>query len=108
MAAPLDYEALPGGDLVREGLADLRRGVESIPALLVLAGGPRLRRLAIEVPTVGPSRPHPEHRLYQLLAEAYGNAAHSRYNALLRRLVSFARAAQCVHSRRELASSAPE
>jgi hypothetical protein len=96
MAEPFDYEALPGGDLVREGLADLQRGVESIPALLVLAGGPRLRRLAIEVPTVGPSDPLPEHRLYQHLAEAYGNAAHSRYNALLRRLVSFARAAQCV------------
>jgi hypothetical protein len=96
MAESLDYEALPGGDLVHQGLADLERGVESIPALLVLTGGPRLRRLAIEVPIVEPSDPLPEHRLYQLLAETYGNAAHSRYNALLRRLVSFARAAQCV------------
>jgi len=95
MPEPLDYEALPGGDLVRQGLADLRRGVDSIPALLVLSGGPRLRRLAIDVPTVGPADPLPEHRLYQLLAAAYGDAAHSRYNALLRRLVSFARAAQC-------------
>ncbi len=81
---------------MRQGLADLKRGVESIPALLVLTAGPRLRRLSIEVPTVGPSDPLPEHRLYQLLATAYGNAAHSRYNSLLRRLVSFARAAQCV------------
>lgn len=96
MAEPFDYDALPGGDLVREGLADLQRGVESVPALLVLTGGPRLRRLAIEVPTVQPSEDLPEHRLYQLLAAAYGDAAHSRYNALLRRLVSFARAAQCV------------
>lgn len=82
---------------MRQGLADLQRGVESIPALLVLTGGPRLRRLAIEVPIVKPSDPLPEHRLYQLLAAAYGSSAHSRYNALLRRLVSFARAAQCVH-----------
>ena len=93
---PFDFEALPGGDLVRQGLDDLRRGVESIPALLVLSGGPRLRRLAIDVPTVDPSDPLPEHRLYELLAHAHGNAAHSRYNALQRRLVSFARAAQCV------------
>jgi len=93
---PCEFEALPGGDLVCQGLADLRRGVESIPALLVLSGGPRLRRLAIDVPIVEPSAPLPEHRLYQLLAATYGNAAHNRYNALQRRLVSFARAAQCV------------
>lgn len=96
MTEPVDFAALPGGDLVRQGLADLERGVESIAALLVLSSGPRLRRLAIAVPTVGPSDPLPEHRLYHLLAEIHGDAAHSRYNALLRRLVSFARAAQCV------------
>jgi hypothetical protein len=95
MTEPLDYEALPGGDLVRQGLADLERGVESVEALLVLGSGPRLRRLAITVPTVGPSDPLPEHRLYQLLAETHGDAAHSRYNALQRRLVSFVRAAEC-------------
>ena len=93
---PFDLDALPGGDLVRQGLDDLHRGVESIPALLVLSGGPRLRRLAFDVPVVEPSEELPEHRLYELLAVAYGDAAHSRYTALLRRLVSFARAAQCV------------
>jgi hypothetical protein len=96
MAEPFDYDALPGGDLVRQGLADLQQGIESIPALLVLTGGPRLRRLEIDVPVVQPSDELPEHRLYQLLAAAHGNAAHSRYNALLRRLVSFERTAQCV------------
>src|SRR3954467_7834228 len=95
MAEPFDYDALPGGDLVRQGLADLQQGIESIPALLVLTGGPRLRRLEIDVPVVQPSDELPEHRLYQLLAAAHGNAAHSRYNALLRRLVSFERAAEC-------------
>lgn len=92
---PFDFDALPGGDLIRQGLEDLRHGVESIPALLVLSGGPRLRRLAFDVPVVGPSEELPEHRLYELLAVEHGDAAHSRYNALLRRLVSFARAAQC-------------
>lgn len=81
---------------MRQGLADLQQGIESIPALLVLTGGPRLRRLEIDVPVVQPSDELPEHQLYQLLAAAHGNAAHSRYNALLRRLVSFERAAQCV------------
>jgi hypothetical protein len=38
---------------------------------------------------------HPEIRLYELLAETEGNAAHGRYNALIRRLVSFERAAEC-------------
>jgi hypothetical protein len=34
-----------------------------------------------------------EQRLYELLAERHGDAAQSRYNALVRRLVSFERAA---------------
>jgi hypothetical protein len=36
----------------------------------------------------------PSHRLYELLAQTDGSAAHSRYNALVRRIVSFARAAE--------------
>jgi hypothetical protein len=36
----------------------------------------------------------PEHRLYALLARTEGDAAHSRFNALIRRLVSFERAAE--------------
>src|SRR5438093_38199 len=34
---------LPGADLVEQGIADLAHGVESVPALLVSIGGPRLR-----------------------------------------------------------------
>ena len=86
-------DALPGADLIRDGLRDLANGVESIPAMLVLAGGPRLRSLGFDVPDV----PYmPEHRLYELLAAEDPYAAHSRYNALIRRLVSFERAAECV------------
>ena len=48
----LDFETLPGGDLIRQGLADLQEDIESVPALLL-------------------------------------------YNALIRKLVSFNRAAQC-------------
>ena len=83
---------LPGSDLVEKGLDDLTRGIESIEALLVSIGAPRLTRLDLEVPSPIAS---PEHRLYRLLAEQDPDAAHSRYNALIRRLVSFERAAEC-------------
>lgn len=63
----MDLTAFPGGDLVQEGLADLARGVETIPALLVLIGAPRLRRLGLAVPKT--DIPIPEHRLYERLAE---------------------------------------
>jgi hypothetical protein len=84
--------ALPGAELVAAGLADLERGVESIEALLVSIGAPRLTQLGFAIP-----RPivSPEHRLYELLAADNPDAAHSRYNALVRRLVSFERAAEC-------------
>jgi hypothetical protein len=86
-------ETLPGSDLIAGGLEDLRRGAQSIPALLVSIGAPRLRRLGYQI-----SNPiqDPEHRLYDLLLQADPDAAHSRYNALVRRLVSFERAAECV------------
>ena len=88
------YEDLPGAELVLPGIEDLRRGVESVPALLVAIGRPRLARLGFDLQPEGVARP--EHRLYELLAAKYGDAAHSRYNALIRRLVSFERAAACV------------
>lgn len=84
---------LPGSDLIAAGLEDLSRGVPSIPALLISIGAPRLKRLGYRVPN---SIPDPERRLYDLLRQADPDAAHSRYNALVRRLVSFERAAECV------------
>jgi hypothetical protein len=89
-------DGLPGADLIREGLRDLANGVESVPALLVLVGAPRLRDLGLEVTDPFTSAEYPEHRLYDLLAAADPDGAHSRYNALIRRLVSFERAAECV------------
>ncbi len=93
--SPPSFDSLPGGDLVRQGLDDLRRGVESTPSLLVRSFAPRLRRLDLDVPEHDPRDPLPEHRLYARLQESRGDGAHSRYNALIRRLVSFARAAEC-------------
>lgn len=84
--------ALPGADLIERGVDDLDAGRESVEALLVSIGAPRLRTVGVPVSTPIPS---PEHKLYRLLAREKGNAAHSAYNALIRRLVSFERAAAC-------------
>ena len=92
MIWPMSDDALPGYDLVSEGLRDLALGKESAAALLVSIGAPRLRRIGIAVRSPIPDA---EHRLYQLLAREHGDDAHSRYNALIRRLVSFERAAEC-------------
>jgi len=88
-------DGLPGADLIEAGLADLHAGRESVAALLVAIGSPRLRRLGLDLPDDLPE--NPEHRLYDLLAEDDSDSAHSRYNAYLRRLVSYERAAECVN-----------
>lgn len=86
--------ALPGAELIEAGISDLREQRETIEALLVAIGSPRLRDIGLDLPPV-PYK-NPEHRLYDLLAAEDPDAAHSRYNALIRRLVSFERAAECV------------
>jgi hypothetical protein len=88
-----DVAALPGADLIRDGIADLSGGVFSVPALLVAIGAPRLRALGLTVPD---APPRPEHLLYLSLARGNPDGAHAQYNALVRRLVSFERALACV------------
>lgn len=83
----------PGEDLIIQGIRDLEEGQEIINSLLVSIGAPRLRRIGLTIPnTIVDS---PEHRLYLKLSSTDPNSAHSRYNALIRRLVSFERAAEC-------------
>jgi hypothetical protein len=79
---------------MRKGLDDLQQGIPSTESLLVQVGASKLRSLGVEVPAVT-SAESPEHRLYAHLEEEFGAAAHSRYNALVRRLVSFERALAC-------------
>ena len=83
----------PGEEIIEQGIRDLAAGHESIPALLVSIGAPRLRRLGLDIPIT--THLSPEHRLYEMLVTANGDAAHSKYNALIRRLTSFERAAEC-------------
>ena len=73
-------------------VTDLDAGNDSVEALLVSIGAPRLRSLGVDLPATIAS---PEHKLYEVLAREGGDSAHSRYNALIRRLVSFERAAAC-------------
>ncbi len=86
----------PGEDFIRKGIADLANGTESVEALLVSIGAPRLKRIGLKLPRTTPSA---EQRLYELLAQSDVDSAHSRYNALVRRLVSFERAAECAARR---------
>lgn len=85
----------PGQDIIDRGMNDLLAGNETVESLLVLIGAPRLRRLGIDVPVSAIDSP--EHRLYYLLRETHHDGAHSKYNALIRRLVSFERASECAN-----------
>ena len=88
----MQADGLPGADLVAQGMRDLEAGIESDAALLVSIGAPRLARSGF---VVANPLADPERRLYARLAAIDSNAAHSRYNALIRRLVSFERASEC-------------
>lgn len=83
---------LPGTELVEQGLHDLASGVTSVESLLVSIGAPRLRALGMEVPT---ALENADLQLYEVLARRHGDAAHARFNSLVRLLVSFQRAAAC-------------
>jgi hypothetical protein len=72
-------------------LSDLADGRETVESLLVSIGAPRLRDLGFDVPSPFDDA---EERLYLLLARDDPDGAHGRYNGLVRRLVSFERAAE--------------
>ncbi|HEY6325630.1 MAG TPA: hypothetical protein VIW73_03815 [Candidatus Cybelea sp.] len=92
MRPDVRHDRLPGAELVADGLTDLAAGKESVLSLLVSIGAPKLRACGIDVPA---AMDEPNLRLYRLLQREHGDAAHSRYNALIRRLVSYERALQC-------------
>ena len=89
----MEFQHLPGGDLVAKGLLDLAASCMTVEALLVSIAAPRLRDLGVMVAVPFPD---PEHRLYERLASEDPDSAHSRYNALIRRLTAFESALECV------------
>jgi hypothetical protein len=82
---------LPGEALVRQGLMDLQSGHCTAPACLVEIARSRLTRSGLIPADTTSSLPEPELRLYRLLGQEGGDA-YSRYNALLRELISFEQA----------------
>ena len=96
---PERVEGLPGAELITKGLSDLNKSSLSIEALLILIGGPRLRRLGIDVPNPRAENGPFEHQLYAMLEDLYGTDAHSQYNSLLRRLCSYSSALEAERGR---------
>jgi hypothetical protein len=79
---------LPGETLVRKGLADLKLGQCTTAACLAAIARNRLIAAGVIAEEETPTFPEPELQLYQLLRREGGDA-YSRYNSLVRELVSF-------------------
>ena len=79
---------LPGEDLVRRGLADYRAGRCSAESYLVQIARPRFEFCGLLPPENLAATTELELELYRLLRQESGDA-YSRYNALLRELISF-------------------
>lgn len=80
-------DGLPGAERIREGLRDYRENRHTLSACLVRMA----RRRLVKAGLIEDSREHDinaELDLYQLMSHE-GNQAHSRYNALVRELISF-------------------
>jgi hypothetical protein len=78
---------LPGAERIVDGLRDYHEKRDSIGSCLVRIARRRLARAGF-VEASPEHDIHAELDLYQLLSPE-GNQAHSRYNALIRELVSF-------------------
>lgn len=102
MATTVRY---PGAELIEPGIAALGDGRVTDEALLVRLVRGRLDRAGF--PTVPPD-PELEARaaddLYARLADRYGDGAHSRYNALVRRVIAFCQAVENDQTRRHQSS----
>lgn len=90
MAEPREFAMLPGADIVESGLRDLGNGEETLNSLLVATAAPRLMRVGVTLSA--PWSPGTaKDRLFALLQNEYGDGAHRRYNALIERVISYAR-----------------
>jgi hypothetical protein len=82
------FDHLPGGDLISQGISDGKAGKITVESCLVAIGAPRLLRSGLTLEGHVFSMNEPQQRLYQLLRQTSGDA-YARYNALIRRLISF-------------------
>jgi hypothetical protein len=89
----IDLQSLPGAEIVLPGILDLEAGRRSVNATAVQCAATRLRGIGLNAPGADDDGPA-THRLYELLSDELGDGAHSRYNAILARVASFAGAAE--------------
>jgi hypothetical protein len=90
---PRGLMELPGADLVSAGLAHVTEGRVTQEACLVSMLVHHLKRAGIVVGDAEELVPEPERTLYRLLGEEVSvQDPYPRYNALRRRIASFARA----------------
>ncbi len=87
---------LPGGSLISQGLADHAARRLTPAACLIAIAQTRLGRAGLAI-APGFDIPEPEHQLYALLGAEPGDP-YSRYNALIRQLISFSQALEHQHS----------
>jgi hypothetical protein len=85
----IDFSQLPGSELAEQGLADYAAGRVTPESCLLAIGWTRLTSAGLPMPGRRPELfPEPELQLYALLGRDAGDA-YARYNALLRRFISF-------------------
>lgn len=87
---------LPGDEIIVQGLRDLAAETESIQALLVAIVAPGLRRLGVAVPDMADRITDAALRLYRLVGDQRPAGAHAAFNAWIRRVDRFVRAAVAV------------
>ena len=88
----LDLDQYPGGDLIKQGILDSQANRQTIFSCLIQIGFPTLTKMNLlpsEIQLL--TQEDAELTLYRILRSETGDA-YSRYNALVRRLISFERA----------------
>ncbi len=83
-----DKRQLPGEELIQRGLADIEEGKDTIASCLVRIASTRLSRAGLKIASEPDLPVDSELKLYRLLCQEGGDA-YSRYNSMLRELVSF-------------------
>ncbi|MEM9479195.1 MAG: hypothetical protein AAGA58_05965 [Verrucomicrobiota bacterium] len=92
------FDRLPGIEIARKGLEDLKLGKESAESYLIMIGAPRLRHCGIDIPLFTPPKPSAEICLYRHLLASGTEDPYSNYNSLLRRFVSFESSLERIHA----------
>jgi hypothetical protein len=95
---PVIDPSLPGADIVAQAFEDLGQNLWSAAALGLQVVAPRLRMVGFDVPGIALEEV-PELELYRRLSEERVLDPYSAYNAMLRRLNSFAAAVEAEYYR---------